>query len=352
MVVLLFYTRNQGYLSQFFEEVSVRLAEDRHEVHNFSLKSRAYQDANNQVLLSVEKKGGYLKNYYEVFKIIKALKPDVVLSNFSYVNPALLFGRLFKVQKNIVWFHSLNEQTNATAINIFIKRCFLQLADIVIANSHHTKDELCTAFQVPQAKIETVPFWSHISDQDVMGTKTDRSTPYLKIGCPGRLVDHKNQSLVLEALACFNKNDYQCHIAGSGPNEPKLRDQAAQLSIESQLVFRGHLSAVDMITFYQEMDVIILPSLAEAFGLVFIEAISLGRPVIVSSKFGALTFIEKKDLLQQITFDPLSRDSLVERLTPYFNNSGLPSNYFKDLYITNFDKDLIFGRLQNILLKD
>ncbi|WP_133758756.1 glycosyltransferase [Gelidibacter sediminis] len=39
------------------------------------------------------------------------------------------------------------------------------------------------------------------------------------------------------------------------------------------------------------MDVIILASLSEALGLVFVEAISLGCPIIVSAKFGALTFI-------------------------------------------------------------
>ena len=42
--------------------------------------------------------------------IIKKEKPDVILSNFSYVNPALLCGKLFGIKKNMAWFHSLNEQ--------------------------------------------------------------------------------------------------------------------------------------------------------------------------------------------------------------------------------------------------
>jgi len=352
MIILLFYTRNQGYLSQFFEEVSVRLVEEGHEVHNFSLKAEAYVDRKNNVLLTVEKKGGYFRNYYEIFKIFKKIQPDVVLSNFSYVNPALLFGKLFRVRNNIIWFHSLNEQTGATATNIFIKRLFLQLADIIIANSHHTKNELHSAFHVPLLKIKTIPFWSPIEGKDMTNQKTPSSVKLFKIGCPGRLVDHKNQGIVLDALASFDTTPYQLHIAGTGSNQTLLEAQAAELGIDSHIVFRGHLSAEAMISFYEEMDLIILPSLAEAFGLVFIEAISLGTPVIVSSKFGALTFMENKEALKQITFDPLSKDSLIEKLNPYFTNQGLPPNYFKKLYYENFDKHLIYNRLQSIMLTE
>lgn len=352
MIILLFYSRNQGYLSQFFEEVSVRMAEDGHEVHNFSLKSEAYTESKNNVHLTVAQKGGYFRNYYEVFKIIKTVKPDVVLSNFSYVNPALLFGKLFGVRNNIIWFHSLNAQTGATTAKIFVKRLFLKLADIVIANSHHTKLELQSAFHVPVQKIKTVPFWSPIEGKGRAKPKPFNSVNLLKIGCPGRLVGHKNQGIVLDALAYFDKSPYQLHIAGTGSNQTRLETQAVELGIDSHIVFRGHLSATAMISFYKEMDLIILPSLAEAFGLVFIEAISLGTPVIVSSKFGALTFMEPTETLKQITFDPHSKDSLIEKLNPYFTNQGFPPNCFKKLYEENFDKHLIYNRLQSIMRKE
>lgn len=350
MTILIFYTRTSGYLSRFFEEVSIRLAQDGHEVHNYSLKYRRHVENTNKVLLRVEKKGGYLKNYYQIFKIIRSVKPDAVLSNFSYVNPALLFGKIFGVNKNIVWFPSLNEQTGASLINVFIKRNFLKLADVVIANSHHTKDELHYDFKISKSKIETIPFWSSITEGN-MARNVNRNSEVLKIGCPGRLVEHKNQKLILEALAYFKKIDYQFFIAGNGPNKNKLEEQCKQLGIHEQVVFSGNLSATDMISFYRDMDVVVLPSLSEAFGLVFIEAISLGCPVIVSSKFGALTFIDNKDVLESIAFDPKSNEDLIEKLKPYFNNTGLSSEYFKKIYKQNFDRDIIYARIENIILE-
>lgn len=352
MKILIFYTYNQGYLSSFFHELSVKLTQEGHTVVSFSLKSSVSTRFIDGVHTIIRKKKGYLTNYFNVFNIIKIEKPDVIVSNFSYVNPALLFGKLIGVKKNIAWFHSLNKQTGASVTNIFIKHLFLKLADVVIANSHHTKNELFSAFYVPKAKIKTIPFWSHICNLEGNPAKTNSKSRLLKIGCPGRLVDHKNQSIVLEALACFDSDAYQLHFAGSGPNEIALQEKALRLLIKDQIFFRGHLSANEMVGFYKDMDVIILPSLAEAFGLVFIEAISLGTPVIVSTEFGALTFIENKDTLQLITFDPLSKDSLIKRLKPYFDTNGLPSEYFETLYRENFDKNLIYDQLQSIILND
>lgn len=352
MKILIFHTYNQGYLSRFFHELSVKLTQEGHAVVSFSLKASVSARFIDDVNVIIKKKKGYLANYRNVYRIIKKENPDVIVSNFSYVNPALLFGKLFGVKKSIAWFHSLNEQTGASAANVFIKSLFLRLADVVIANSHHTKNELYSAFHVPETKIKTIPFWSHIHNQEGSRAKTGHSSKLLKIGCPGRLIDHKNQGVVLEALACFDTDAYELHIAGSGPNETALREQALRLLIAEQIVFRGHLSAEEMIGFYKDMDVIVLPSLAEAFGLVFIEAISLGTPVIVSTKFGALTFIENSEMLQQITFDPLSTDSLIARLKPYFDINGLPSDYFETLYSENFDKQLIYERLRSIILND
>src|SRR5690606_6099110 len=99
---------NQGYLSSFFHELAVKLIQEGHGVASFSWKATVSERIIDQVKVIVKKKEGYLINYCNVYNVIKKEKPDVVLSNFSYVNPALLFGRLLGVKKNMVWFHSLN----------------------------------------------------------------------------------------------------------------------------------------------------------------------------------------------------------------------------------------------------
>lgn len=356
MKILLFYTCNQGYLSGFFTEIAERLSKEGHEVFNFSLKTSNAVFDHQGVRFQIVKKGGYLRTYWQIFKIINQIKPDVILSNFGYVNPALLFGRMLGVKKNLVWFHSLNEQTDATPRNIFIKKQFLKLSSLVIANSELTKAQLHQTFRVSKAKLLAIPFWTNIQDcEDTTPTpKEIKSTPNgLRIGCPGRLVKHKNQSLVIEALSKLAKAGYsnaQLYIAGRGEERPVLETLAKLQDVSNQVFFLNHLSHDEMIGFYKTMDVVVLPSLHEAFGLVFIEAIALGTPTMVSENFGALTFVdsEKYDL-EKFTFNPESVDSLVEKLLPYFNKSGLSNAFFEKLYYENFDKEIIYDILRNIL---
>lgn len=329
--------------------MSSRLVKEGHEVVNFSLKGLRNKLSLDGIDLIIEKKGGYLSNYYEIYKFIKKSKPDVVLSNFSYVNPALLFGRLLGVKKNMVWFHSLNDQMEPTFRNIFIKKRFLKLADRVVANSSLTAEELHHIYKIPKHKIDTIAFWSNISESDAESDNLSYRTnsEVLKIGCPGRLVAHKNHKIVIEALAGIRRDynfDFRLYIAGSGEERENLQKYSEKHHLEDQVNIMGHVSAKDMSTFYKTMDVIVLPSLHEAFGLVFIEAISLGTPVIVSCQFGALSFIDSQvHDISNFTFDPKSATELKDKLMPYFKNEGLNSSFFSQLYIETFDEDIIFN---------
>jgi glycosyltransferase involved in cell wall biosynthesis len=349
--ILVFHTYNQGYLSSFFHELSIKLIQEGHEVVSFSWKAGLSERLIDDVKVIVKKKKGYLINYYNVYSIIKREKPDVILSNFSYVNPALLCGKLFGIKKNIAWFHSLNEQMLPTRTQVFIKSKFLTLADTIIANSFLTKKQLEVSYNLSNHKIKVIPFWSNISNQ----AKQKAAIRYIKdknsinIGCPGRVLAHKNQKIVIEALSKLSetyKSKFHLFFAGEGEQLSDLKKMAKDLELSEQTTFLNHLSSNEMINFYENMDVIVLPSLHEAFGLVFIEAISLGTPVLVSSQFGALSFLKENEIeCSKFTFNPESANDLLDKLLPYFKNEGLSKDFFKHLYRQNFDKDVIFKKI-------
>ncbi|NIK92544.1 glycosyltransferase family 4 protein [Mangrovimonas sp. CR14] len=358
MHILILYTFNRGLLSQFYEELAIRLSNDGHQVTFFSLKGQKKVDDSHPFELIIKKKGGYLRNYYEVYNILKSVQPDVVVSNFSYVNPALLFGRILGVKKNIVWYHSLNEQTGASRKQIFIKKQFLKLAHVIIANSQATKKELINAYGILDARITTIPFWTPIHNilKDVSEFQLERSSKgVLKIGCPGRLEVHKNQKLVLQALNQLKDSGivhFKLFLAGQGKDESFLKQWTSDLLLERHVDFLGNLSHTEMIEFYQSMDVIVLPSLHEAFGLVFIEALAMGCPVLVSSSFGSLGYLtEEAHTLDGFVFDPRDANSLSQRLLPYFQGQGLEGTYFKNLYERYFNPDIIYEQIKTVLLR-
>ncbi|MCF1191221.1 glycosyltransferase family 4 protein [Mangrovimonas sp. AS39] len=354
MKVLILYTHNKGFLSKFYFACSVSLKEDGHEVYNFSLKSEASYSLHNGVHLVIKEKRGYFHNYYQIYAIIKEVQPDVIISNFSYVNPALLFGKLLGVKKNIAWFHTLQEQIQATRFHIFIKTQFLKLADTMIANSIYTKKDLVKLYGVHESKISILPFWSQIDtleqDSEPFQTKGD----VFSIGCPGRLTEDKNQQLVIHVVKRVVDMGYEkVHVffAGSGDKLEELKQLSFDLSLDLHLTFLGNLSSEAMISFYRNMDLIVLPSLYEAFGLVFIEAISLGRSVLVSSQFGALTFIDDMVYpIEHFSFDPNSVDSLLEKILPYIQQTVVHDICFQAVNDAFFGKQAILVAFKKMIV--
>lgn len=347
MTILLFYTRNQGFLSQFFEEISIRLAQNNHQVHNFSLKTRKYVENKNGVLLTVEIKGGYFKNYYEIFKIIKAVKPDVILSNFSYVNPALLFGRLLGVKQNMIWFYTLINQMNFTATNIYIKSKFMNLASTIITNSKELKQEVISEYSQKSEKVHYLPFTTTVSITNKKEINLVKTTNKIYIGCPGRLHPDKNQNLVVDAL--YELKDENLILVFAGHKQSDfLENHKNYHSLKNQIIVLGNLSREEMVDFYNKMDIIILPSLNEAFGLVLIEALASGCTTLVSSRFGALDYI--KEDVSDITFNPQDVEDLKNKLKVILVNKK-PPQYFKNLYESNFSMDDVVSQFLSLIEK-
>ncbi|MBU2939585.1 glycosyltransferase family 4 protein [Lacinutrix sp. C3R15] len=357
MKILLLYTYNKGLLSNFFQELSGKLVTDGHEVSNFYFKHKKAFFIQEGIQVYGEKRGGYLYNYKNIYKVIKKTKPDVIISNFSYVNPALLFGKLLGVKKNIVWFHTVYEHDKPSTFKVYRKALFLKMADIVIANSEILQKEMQDIYGVRSKNTRCVPFWSNILNyrNSVSELNINKDSSVLKLGVPGRLLMDKNHQVVMEALSVLKdtyEREIHLYIAGGGPDKSKLEDIVDNLNLQKEVTFLGVLSVNEMIVFYETMDVLVLPSLNEAFGLVFIEAISLGRPVIVSSKFGALNFLDAEKMnLKDFCFHPNSVDELKELLVSYIENKGIEGEYFKDIYKNTFDKKSIYKQIKNIIVE-
>lgn len=74
----------------------------------------------------------------------------------------------------------------------------------------------------------------------------------------------------------------QLDIVGTGSLEPELKKQTEELGLTDRIYFHADVSDDELIQYFKECDVFVLPSLqrSEAFGLVQIEAMAFGKPVI------------------------------------------------------------------------
>jgi len=69
-------------------------------------------------------------------------------------------------------------------------------------------------------------------------------------------------------------------IAGTGEDDPALREQAANLGLGSQIRFLGHIEEISLL--YPALDVLLLPSRYEGLPITVLEAMAVGLPIIAS----------------------------------------------------------------------
>jgi glycosyltransferase involved in cell wall biosynthesis/GT2 family glycosyltransferase len=132
-----------------------------------------------------------------------------------------------------------------------------------------------------------------------LGVDVDRFTPApppvrsgapLVVGYVGRLEKHKGIDVLMAALAGLPATEL--HLYGGGPQEPALRDRAAELGMSDRVHFAGYLTQEELPAAYRSLDVVAVPSLPtkgwlEQFCRVAVEAMASGVPV-VASRSGAI----------------------------------------------------------------
>ena len=347
MKILILYTHNKSFLASFFYEVSLGLIERGYEVKVFSLKTRSSAKSVPEIV-ELSAKGNYFSNSLKIFRVIKAYQPSVIISNFSYVNPALVSGKLLGVKQNIVWFHTLTAQLEASRKQLFIKSLFLNLASKIIVNSELLQQDLIHNYRQNADKITPVPFWASTRKKNT--TKEDKFGKPIKIGCPGRLEEVKNQRLLIESLSLLDKQGaIKLFFAGNGSGLSVLKKIVDNYGLKKNVEFLGVLTILEMESFYKDMDLVVLPSKFEAFGLVFIEALSLNCPVIVSNKFGALAYIKDEEFLKKFTFDPNDSIELKDKIQILLKNGFPQKNYFKKIYEAYFQKKVILNQIEKVI---
>lgn len=116
--------------------------------------------------------------------------------------------------------------------------------------------------------------------------KADPPANKLRITTVCRLVRRKRVDLLLNAVAKLNDPAIYLVIMGDGPLRDELQQLARDLGITAQVDFPGEVSESDKIAYLSNADLFCLASDHEGFGLVFVEAMSLGVPVITTNLGG------------------------------------------------------------------
>jgi phosphatidylinositol alpha-1,6-mannosyltransferase len=134
----------------------------------------------------------------------------------------------------------------------------------------------------------------------------------LIVGRAVRSENYKGHSELLAALPEVLKRlpQAQLWVAGTGDLIPDLKNQARLLGVEQQVRFYGFVSEEEKQHLVRECRCLTMPSRGEGFGLVYLEAMRLGRPCLVSDQDAGHEVVQPP--LAGLAVDPLQTAALAD----------------------------------------
>jgi glycosyltransferase involved in cell wall biosynthesis len=183
-----------------------------------------------------------------------------------------------------------------------LRRRALRHANVVLAPSHSTAEHVIQQQKVEAERMRVLPWALDPQFEAILSASSPAAPPRQfpagrVILTVGRLLAnerYKGMDTLITALPRLLTNSPDLHlvIAGQGDDRPWLEELAEQNGVSMHVHFLSGLSYAELAACYNACEIFALPSRAEGFGLVYLEAMACGKPVIGGAHGGAPEVIE------------------------------------------------------------
>jgi len=191
----------------------------------------------------------------------------------------------------IVHIHSTEFDRSGEHVNQMvydIERKGMHLADRVVAVSNYTRNIIIERYGVSPDKVEVVHNGSENNSNGGWRGDADVKKGEKVVLFMGRITMQKGPEYFLMAAKKVLEmmDNVKFVMAGSGDLMRKSIEMAAGLGIGHKVLFTGFLQGEAVQRIYKMADLFVMPSVSEPFGLVPLEALQNGVPVIISKQSG------------------------------------------------------------------
>jgi len=260
------------------------------------------------------------KNPLKLFSILKKEKPDIFHSHlwradFLGIPLAKLAGikKIFSTRHNVNYFKGIKALLQP--FDALIMHFPTTVICISNAVKYHYQNQFLYRginFQTIYNGINLTPFLGIEHQEKIEGEP-------LKILTVANLIKQKGHKEFLSILKEIKEIDWQWDLIGKGPEEKSIRKEIKKLKLENKIKFHGEQK--DIIPFYKQANIFILPSLWEGFGLVLIEAMASRIPIFASDVDGIKEII--KDEKTGILFNYKNEQQTISKLKRLIQNEEL-----------------------------
>ena len=254
---------------------------------------------------------------------------------------------------------------------ISAERHLARVSDAIITSSGYEKQELVHEYRIPSSKVKVIypgvnkKLFYHSVDRSVFREMRCRKGEQILLYV-GRIDPVKGLMNVIEALELLKQKESPLYnrlkliVVGGGKKSQdlprnkefiRIKDAIIKKRLTGKVIFLGSKKQDQLKRYYSAADALVMPSLYESFGLVAVEALACGTPIIVS-QVGELRFIVKEGK-NGFSFCPGDPALLSKCLNDFFSNedSLWDSDKIRQDVLKNFSWEKTAGETYSFFKK-
>lgn len=319
-ILYLLFSFTTGGTERLVSDICNEMVRREHNVHlyivNDLYETSMLDTLDSRVRIHLQKRpvggGDKLGTLQKVARYIRDNKIDVVHCNSFSAPELLLLKPIFFPKVTVIHtIHGMGQYKTLSRLKCFARNL---LCDRFVAISESVKNDMLTYGADPK-KVCTV--FNAIDLSKFTPAKKPDGDPVV-IGNVARIAPEiKGQDILLDALSILRRKgvNFACYLAGAADDAHKadflaLQEQAAQLGLQDRVTFLGNVA--DIPAFLATLDIFVLPSRSEGFGISLVEAMAMGIPCIASRLEGPAEVLQNGTL--GTLFHPGDSNDLAQQL--------------------------------------
>jgi glycosyltransferase involved in cell wall biosynthesis len=233
---------------------------------------------------------------FELLRLVRRLKPNLILSGMFHLNFLVLLLRPFFPEKTRVLVRQNGTVSTSLALGLqpwytrLLYRLLYRNANRIICQTRSMADDLARELRLAESQIAVLP--NPVDVEEIRGFAG--ANPELKAGegphllAVGRLSREKGFDLLLRAFFPVRKQypDARLTIAGTGLEEARLKADCTALGLDSAVDFAGQIA--DPCTRFPATTLFVLPSRDEGMPNALLEAAAGGLPIVALPASGGV----------------------------------------------------------------
>jgi glycosyltransferase involved in cell wall biosynthesis len=262
----------------------------------------------------------------QAFDVVHLHFPNPLAHLASFLLPA-------NIKRVITWHSDIIRQKRLLAMYLpFLRRIALRADALIAATPAHFTSSTQIPSSLPFAKQHVIPYGRDFNDLTLTSVTTavctDLKTKAKSVSTSGRIifalgrhVYYKGFDVLIEAMQYI---DAQLILGGEGPLKAELQQQTERLGVAHKVTFTGSIPEADLAAYFNACDVFCLPSVAqsEAFGLVQLEAMACGKPVVCTQLNNGVNVVNQAGVTG-LAVPVRNATALAEALNTLLNDDAL-----------------------------